>query len=178
MKPLEVNRMTKALLSQVRQGKVEPLLDDVGPEAAVRNYAWMVRHGAVPGSYHCSQAVQVARYREAQARNSATDSAVRDPLTTLGTRTSEFFWYFAFSRRLDRLSRTYSQKTLEIACLGLIDLWEFRGLDPDVMRTVALCVFSIVLPQQVQERSFAAACPRHAALQDDRWAVGCIGGET
>jgi hypothetical protein len=80
------------------------------------------------------------------ARNSATDSAVRDLLTTLGVRTREFFWCFAFSRRLDRLSRTYSQKTLEIACLDLIDLWEFRGLDPNVMRAVSLCVFGIVLP--------------------------------
>ncbi|UCG43412.1 MAG: hypothetical protein JSU73_01995 [candidate division WOR-3 bacterium] len=87
--------------------------------------------------------------------------------------------------RLDLQSRTCSQKTLEIACLGLIDLWEFRGLDPDVMRAVSLCVSGIVLPEPKQDRSFAAACTRHAALQDDIRAVCCeliaaggTGGET
>jgi hypothetical protein len=59
----------------------------------------------------------------------------------------QFVRYNAFAQKLGRLSRHYGGKSLQMAASDLIDYYEAKSLDGDVLRGIAAAVFDIdVLP--------------------------------
>jgi len=55
----------------------------------------------------------------------------------------EFIRYNAFAQKLARLTRMHGGKTLQIAASDLIDLYEAKTLDADILRAIAATVFGI-----------------------------------
>lgn len=51
--------------------------------------------------------------------------------------------YFNFAQQLGRLSRKYAAKSLDMAASDLVDLYEAKSLDGDVLRVVATVLFSV-----------------------------------
>ena len=49
----------------------------------------------------------------------------------------------AFAQRLGRLSRTYANKSLQMAAADLVDLYEAKSLDGNTLHAIAAAVFGI-----------------------------------
>ena len=57
----------------------------------------------------------------------------------------QFIRYNAFAQKLGRLSRTYADKSLQMAAADLIDLYEAKTLDSDTLRAIAVTLFGITV---------------------------------
>jgi len=67
-------------------------------------------------------------------------------LAARGIPADKFVAYFAFAQKLGRLSRTYADKSLQMAAADLIDLYEAKSLDGDVLLAeIARSLFGIVV---------------------------------
>jgi len=106
-------------------------------------YAWQLAGGTCSASLKCSAEQQVNRYTEAQTANQALELQTKQVLIQRGIPGREYVAYYAFARALARLCRKYSSKVLARAAGDLIDRWEFRGLEPEVLLAVRDAVFFI-----------------------------------
>jgi hypothetical protein len=88
-------------------------------------------------------AEQAARQKAGAARASVIADGLRPVLAARGIPADKFVAYFAFAQKLGRLSRTYADKSLQMAAADLIDLYEAKSLDHDVLVAVALALFDI-----------------------------------
>ena len=106
-------------------------------------YAWQMAAGACPQSLKCSTQVQLDRFCQARIYDRALLMQTKPVLVQHGAWPGEHPAYYAFVRRLARLCRTYSARVLSRAALDLIDLWEARGLDPEILHALCRKVFDI-----------------------------------
>ncbi|MBN1459677.1 MAG: hypothetical protein JXA57_09065, partial [Armatimonadetes bacterium] len=51
--------------------------------------------------------------------------------------------YFNFAQKLGRLTRKHGGKTLQMAASDLIDLYEAKALDADILRAISRSLFDI-----------------------------------
>ena len=91
-------------------------------------------------------AEQSARQKTGAARASAIADELRPVLAARGIPSDQFVAYYAFAQMLGRLSRTYADKSLQMAAADLIDLYEAKSLDGDVLTTIATTLFGIPHP--------------------------------
>lgn len=118
-------------------------------------YEKALRRGALPLKEKVSIEEQAERFRKAVQRNIEITRAVTELLRKLGSPRSRFGDYNAFAYQLGKLARRYSKKSLKMAVLNvaeaesairwqnLVDLWEFKGLDRDILIVVCREVFGV-----------------------------------
>lgn len=88
-------------------------------------------------------AEQSVRQKAGAARASAIADGLRPVLAARGIPADKFVAYFAFAQKLGRISRTYADKSLQMAAADLIDLYEAKSLDGDTLRAVASIIFGV-----------------------------------
>jgi hypothetical protein len=88
-------------------------------------------------------AEQAARQKAGAARSSAIADGLRPVLAARGIPASKFVAYFAFAQKLGRLARKYGGNSLQMAASDLIDLYEAKSLDGDVLRAIAAALFGV-----------------------------------
>jgi len=68
---------------------------------------------------------------------------LRPVLAARGIPADKFVAYFAFAQKLGRRSRTYADKSLQMAVADLIDLYEAKSLDRDTLLAIATTLFGV-----------------------------------
>jgi len=106
-------------------------------------YGEALKKGRIQLSRANTAAEQSARQKAGAARASAIADELRPVLAARGIPSDKFVAYFAFAQKLGRLSRTYSDKSLQMAAADLIDLYEAKALDGDTLRAIATTLFGI-----------------------------------
>ena len=92
----------------------------------------------------------VAEQAELQKQGSEIASAIarrlKPVLEARNITGRAFIPYYSFAQKLGKLSRTYADKSLQMATADLVDLYEARSLDRDTL--LAICASLIdVRPQ-------------------------------
>jgi hypothetical protein len=106
-------------------------------------YDAALKKGRIPLSRANTVAEQSAKQKAGAVRASAIADELRPVLAARGISADKFVAYFAFAQKLGRLSRTYTDKSLQMAAADLIDLYEAKSLDGATLRAVAAAVFGI-----------------------------------
>ena len=127
-------------------------------------YQWRLRNGAVPRPVQCSVEQHIERFRMVREHDRYLTTTTRQVLESLGVPTTAFFYYYAFTRRLDRLCRTYTSAVLRRAAQDLVDLWEARGLNCEILLTICEYVFDIPLSLRGALSLRSAQAPRRGNL--------------
>jgi hypothetical protein len=91
-------------------------------------------------------AEQAARQKAGAARASMIADELRPVLAARCVPSDRFVAYFAFAQKLGRLSRTYADKSLQMAAADLIDFYEAKSLDSATLRAVASITFGVSVP--------------------------------
>jgi hypothetical protein len=86
---------------------------------------------------------QAALQQQGAARASAIARALKPVLAERGITGRAIIPYYNFAQQLGRLSRKYSGKSLQMAMLDLVDLYEAKSLDGDVLAEIAHSLFDI-----------------------------------
>jgi hypothetical protein len=73
------------------------------------------------------------------------EGRVREVLHAAGVESIQYPFYFAFARRLDRLSRICSGESLRIEAQAYLDYWAARGLVQSVLKEVCLDALDIMV---------------------------------
>jgi len=87
----------------------------------------------------------MSNFRAAYERQRELEARVRDVLVGADVPSIQYPFYFAFARRLDRLSRICSGESLRLEAQAYLDYWAARGLVAAVLRVVCLDALDIAL---------------------------------
>jgi hypothetical protein len=90
---------------------------------------------------------QSAHHAEGIARNRDISRKLAALLKDRRIPGQEFIRYNAFAQKLGRLTRKHRGKTLQMAASNLIDLYEAKQLDPEVLAKIRTDVFDIPVPK-------------------------------
>ena len=107
------------------------------------SYEEALRKNRIPLSRANTVAEQAARQKAGAARAAVIADELRPILAARGIPADKFVAYFAFAQKLGRLSGTYADKSLQMAASDLIDLYEAKTLDGDVLAAIATTLFGI-----------------------------------
>jgi hypothetical protein len=126
----------------------KPLVSKKKPGPGLRRkskktYAEALSKGRVSRSPTATDEDQSARHAEGIARNKEISRKLAVLLAALKIPGQEFIRYNAFAQKLGRLSRTYADKSLQMAAADLIDLYEAKSLDGDTLRAIAGDLFGV-----------------------------------
>jgi hypothetical protein len=108
-------------------------------------YAAKLRAGHGTLARHGSIEQQVANYRAAYVHGRELEARVREVLLVANVPSISYLFYFAFARRLDRLSRICSGESLRVEAKAYLDYWAARGLAAPVLRSVCAQAFDLAL---------------------------------
>ncbi len=86
---------------------------------------------------------QSADYEAGLARNREISARLRELLKEKGIPGREFIRYNAFAYRVGRYCRNFSGPSLDRAVSGIIAEFESKGLDGDMLRTIAATLFGV-----------------------------------
>jgi hypothetical protein len=100
-------------------------------------------HGTLAG--HGSIEQQATNYRAAYAHGRELEARVREVLLVADVPSIQYPFYFAFARRLDRLSRICSGESLRVEAQAYLAYWVARGLIQSVLRTVCTQALDIMV---------------------------------
>ena len=89
---------------------------------------------------------QAALQQQGAMRAAAIARALKPVLAEKGITGRAIIPYYNFAQQLGRLSRKYSGKSLQMAMLDLVDLYEAKSLDGDVLAEIAYSLFDIPEP--------------------------------
>jgi hypothetical protein len=109
-------------------------------------YAQALGKGRVTRNPAATTEEQSARHADGIARNREISRELAKLLTARKTPGQVFIRYNAFAQKLSRLSRTYADKSLQMAAANLVDLYEAKGLDGATLRAIAEALFDIEQP--------------------------------
>jgi hypothetical protein len=87
----------------------------------------------------------MSNFRAAYERQRELEARVRDVLVTADVPSISYPFYFAFARRLDRLSRICSGESLRIEAQAYLAYWVARGLVESVLKAICLDALDIIL---------------------------------
>ena len=107
------------------------------------SYEDALKQGRVSRSLAATIEDQSARHAKGIARNSEISRRLALLLAARKIPGPEFIRYNAFAQKLGRLSRTYADKSLQMAAADLIDLYEAKTLDGATLRAIAETLFGI-----------------------------------
>jgi hypothetical protein len=108
-------------------------------------YEAKLRDGRGTLARHGSVERQVANYRVAFEHARALEARVRALLVEADVSPLHFPFYYAFARRLDRLSRICSGETLRLEAQAYAHYWAARGLNLVVLVTICVQVFDLAI---------------------------------
>ena len=112
------------------------------------------RHGTYAGSLkkgrtELRKGSTVAEQAELQKQGCEIASAIarrlKPVLEARGITGRAFLPYYNFAQKLGRLSRNYGGKSLQIAAADLVDLYEAKQLDSDILHAISLVLFDITI---------------------------------
>jgi len=106
-----------------------------------RTYAQALSKGRASRSLTATTEEQSARHADGIARNSEISQKLAKLLAARKIPGKEFIRYNAFAQKLGRLSRTYADKSLQMAAADLVDLYEAKSLDRATLRAIAATLF-------------------------------------
>ena len=108
-----------------------------------KTYAEALSKGRVSRSLAATIEDQSARHARGITRNREISRKLAVLLAARKIPGQEFIRYNAFAQKLGRLSRTYADKSLQMAAADLIDLYEAKSLDGDTLRAIAGTLFGV-----------------------------------
>jgi hypothetical protein len=112
------------------------------------------RHGTYAASLKKGQAAlrkgsTVAEQAELQKQGSDIASAIarrlKPVLEARGITGRAFIPYYNFAQKLGRLCRNYGGKSLQMAAADLVDLYEAKQLDGDILHAISQVLFDITI---------------------------------
>ena len=112
-------------------------------DRACAKYEANLRAGHGTLARHGSVELQMSNFRAAYERQRELEDRVRNVLVTADVPSIQYPFYFAFARRLDRLSRICSGESLRIEAQAYLDYWAARGLVESVLKAVCLDALDI-----------------------------------
>jgi hypothetical protein len=110
-----------------------------------KTYAEALSKGRVSRSPAATIEDQSARHVKGIGQNKEISRRLSVFLAARKIPSREFIRYNAFAQKLGRLSRTYADKSLQMAAADLIDLYEAKSLDGDTLRAIAATLFGVNL---------------------------------
>jgi hypothetical protein len=108
-----------------------------------RTYAQALEQGRVSRSGTATIEEQSAGHARGIAQNRDISRKLALLLKARNIPGEQFVRYNAFAQKLGRLSRKYGGKSLQMAASDLIDYYEAKSLDHDILVAVALALFGI-----------------------------------
>jgi hypothetical protein len=127
----------------------KPLVPETKPgprRRKKRTYAKALEQGRVSRSRSATTEEQAASHARGIADNRDISRKLALLLKDRDIPGDQFIRYNAFAQKLGRLSRQHGGKTLQLAASDLIDYYEAKSLDGDVLIAVALALFDIPRP--------------------------------
>jgi hypothetical protein len=126
----------------------KPLVSKKKPGPGLRRkrrktYAEALSKGRVSRSPTATDEDQSARHAEGIARNKEISRKLALLLAAHKIPGQKFIRYNAFAQKLGRLSRTYADKSLQMAAANLVDLYEAKSLNRDTLRAIASIIFGV-----------------------------------
>ena len=97
----------------------------------------LARHGSIER--------QMDNFRSAYVHGRELEARVREVLVTAEVPSIQYPFYFAFARRLDRLSRICSGESLRMEAQAYLAYWVARGLVESVLKGVCTQALDIIL---------------------------------
>jgi hypothetical protein len=128
----------------------KPLVSEKKPGPGLRRrrkrtYAEALSKGRVSRSPTATLEDQSARHAEGIAQNREISRKLADLLAARKIPGRQFIHYNAFAQKLGRLSRKYADKSLQMAAADLVDLYQAKSLDGNVLAEIARSLFSIAV---------------------------------
>jgi hypothetical protein len=108
-----------------------------------RTYAQALEQGRVSRSGTATIEEQSAGHTRGIAQNRDISRKLALLLKDRNTPGEQFIRYNAFAQKLGRLLRKYGGKSLQMAASDLIDYYEAKSLDGDVLHAVAATLFGV-----------------------------------
>lgn len=89
------------------------------------------------------------RYHAAVAALCSMEMQVKQVLDEHNVQTIQYVFYLDYGRQLFKLSRKQeiSGESFKLAAQVLLEKWQARGLDPDVLAAIRTGVFNVTAPQ-------------------------------
>ena len=114
-------------------------------DRASAKYEAKLRAGRGTLARHGSIERQMDNFRAAYERQRELEHRVRDVLVAAEVASIQHPFYFAFARRLDRLSRICSGESLRVEAQAYLAYWVARGLVESVLKAVCLDALNIMV---------------------------------
>lgn len=108
-----------------------------------RSYEKALRKGRIPLGRANTVEEQAAGHATGSRHAAEIAGKLRPVLAASGVPGDWFVRYYAFAQKLGSLSRRYSGKSLRRAASDLVDLYEAKSLDPEVLAAIRTQVFNI-----------------------------------
>ena len=112
---------------------------------ACAKYEARLRAGRGTLARHGSVELQIGNFRVAFEHARELEGRVREVLHAAGVESIQYPFYFAFARRLDRLSRVCSGESLRMEAQAYLSYWVARGLVGEVLKAVCMQALDIIL---------------------------------
>jgi hypothetical protein len=114
-------------------------------DRACAKYEAKLRAGHGTLARHGSIELQMGNFRVAFEHARELESRVREVLIADDIPTLTYPFYFAFARRLDRLSRICSGESLRMEAQAYLAYWVARGLTQSVLKAVCAQALDIIV---------------------------------
>jgi hypothetical protein len=108
-----------------------------------QTYAQALEQGRVSRSGSATTEEQSASHARGIAQNRDISRKLALLLKDRNIPGEQFIRYNAFAQKLGRLARRHGGKSLQMAASDLIDLYEAKSLDGDVLRAIAGALFDV-----------------------------------
>jgi hypothetical protein len=126
--------------------KRKPLVPETKPgprRRKRRTYAQALEQGRVSRSGSATMEEQSASHTRGIAQNRDISRKLALLLKDRNIPGEQFIRYNAFAQKRGRLSRTYADKSLQMAAADLIDYYEAKSLAGDALRAIAAALFGV-----------------------------------
>jgi hypothetical protein len=126
----------------------KPLVTKTKPGPGLRRkskktYARALKKGHVSRARSSTPEEQIAGHAEGSAHATMIAERLKPVLAARGILGDRFVAYFVFAQKLDRYARNYSGESLRMAASDLIDLYEAKHLDRDILLAIASAIFGV-----------------------------------
>jgi len=132
-----------------QQGYAMPKVKALGRQPKPRRhhttYAVSLRKGRAALRKGSTVAEQAELHRIGSELASDIARRLKPVLEARGVTGRAFVPYYNFAQKLGRLPRTYADKSLQMAAADLVDLYEAKSLDGDVLAEIVRSLFSIAV---------------------------------
>ncbi|MEO0082264.1 MAG: hypothetical protein ABIL25_08240 [candidate division WOR-3 bacterium] len=116
----------------------------VSPEKRVMQWDRKYNVGRAMAAIEDQRPKMLERYEAAITALCNVEQMTREVLNERAIQTINYVWYLDYARQLFKLTRkNVAGDSLALAAKVLLDKWQSRGLDPDVLAAIRSQVFNI-----------------------------------